>query len=201
MCEWGTESYAGAADLPELVARGVALADRLGFPNSCHVNHGRLLAVLARGRSGGLIGETGTGCGVGLAWMVAACSPDTRFVSIEKDEGRASEAARLFADWPNVTVRQGDFTELQSDGPFDLLVLDGGGSGKRGTDAIDPEQWVRPFGSFVVDDLTPMDAWPPVMPQDGAVDTARLHWMEHPRLLTTEIRLAADVSSLVITRR
>ena len=201
MCEWGTESYDGAPDLPELVQQAVAVANRLGFANCCHLNHGRLLAVLARGRAGGLIGETGTGCGAGLAWMATAVGADTRLVSIEQDAERAKEAAALFADLPNVTVRHGDWTELASDGPFDLLVLDGGGSGKRGTEAIEPERWVKPFGTFVVDDLTPMDQWPPTTPPDGAVDDARVQWMEHPRLLATEIRLATDLSSLVITRR
>lgn len=200
MSEEGTGSYDGAPDLPELVQRAVALANRLGFENSCHVNQGRLLHVLARGQHGRRIGETGTGCGVGLAWMATAAGPDTQLVSIERDGERARESAALFADWPNVTVRHGDFTELAGDGPFDLLVLDGGGSGKRGADAIDPERWVTPFGTFVVDDLTPIDRWPPIDPF-GNPDRARLHWIEDPRLLTTEIRLSANLSSLVITRR
>lgn len=200
MCEWGTRSYDGAPDLPELVQRAVAVANRLEFANCCHLDHGRLLQVLARGQHGRRIGETGTGCGVGLAWMATAAGPDTELVSIERHAERAAEAAQLFADYPNVTVRHGDWTELRADGSFDLLVLDGGGSGKRGEEAIDPEQWLAPFGTFVVDDLTPMNQWPPLDPE-GNTDRARLHWMEHPRLLTTEIRLAADLSTLVITRR
>lgn len=41
---------------------------------------GRLLQVLARGRAGGLIGETGTGCGAGRAWMASAVGLDTRLM-------------------------------------------------------------------------------------------------------------------------
>ena len=200
MSEEGTQSYQGATDLPELVQRAVALADRLGFENSCNINQGRLLHVLARGQQGRTIGETGTGCGVGLAWMATAAGRDTTIVSIERDDERATEAARLFADWPNIIVRHGDWPELHGHAPFDLLVLDGGGSGKRNTEAIDPEAWVKPFGTLVVDDLTPIWTWPPVDPA-GDVDDARLHWMEHPALLTTEVRLSANLSSLVMTRR
>ena len=75
----GTLLYRDEPDLPPLVGRAVELAERTGFLLSCHPANGRLLAILAAGRSGGLIGDTGTGCGAGLAWMVSAASPSTRF--------------------------------------------------------------------------------------------------------------------------
>jgi Xaa-Pro aminopeptidase len=62
----GTASYEGLTDLPPLVERAVDLARREGFAHSCRPEHGRLLHALAAGA--GRIGETGTGCGVGLAW-------------------------------------------------------------------------------------------------------------------------------------
>ena len=43
------------------------LARRESFAHSCRPEHGRLLYALAAGA--GTIGETGTGCGVGLAWL------------------------------------------------------------------------------------------------------------------------------------
>jgi hypothetical protein len=55
--------------LPPLVDRAVSLARREGFGNSCRPEQGRLLFALAAGA--GVIGETGTGCGVGLAALVA----------------------------------------------------------------------------------------------------------------------------------
>ena len=61
--------------MPPLVVRAVVLANELGFEYSCLPEQGRLLRVLAAGRAGGRIGETGTGCGVGLAWMVSGASP------------------------------------------------------------------------------------------------------------------------------
>src|SRR4051794_33960600 len=67
----GTATYDGVEDLPPLVARAVALARELGFDLSSIPEQGRLLQVLARGARGGRIGETGTGAGVGVAWLAS----------------------------------------------------------------------------------------------------------------------------------
>jgi predicted O-methyltransferase YrrM len=66
----GTVSCDGLTDLPPLVERAVDLARREGFAHSCRPEHGRLLYALAAGA--GTIGETGTGCGVGLAWLAGS---------------------------------------------------------------------------------------------------------------------------------
>ena len=63
----GTAAYDGLTGLPPLVERAVDLARRAGFAHSCRPEHGRLLSALAAGA--GTIGETGTGYGVGLAWL------------------------------------------------------------------------------------------------------------------------------------
>jgi len=194
----GTGAYETADDLPPLVERAVALARDLGFGLSCRPEQGRLLQVLAAGRAGGVVGETGTGCGVGLAWMASGADPATHFVSVEVDPGRAVASAALFADHPNVTVLAGDWTALLDHGPFDLLVLDGGGAGKGPEAAVDVTAAVAMGGTVVVDDFTPMTGWPPTF--DGAEDTARLHWLRHPALRATEIRLAPDLASVVGTR-
>jgi predicted O-methyltransferase YrrM len=113
------------------------------------------------GWRGGRIGETGTGCGVGLAWMVEATDATTSFVSIELDHGRASMAAELFAGHPHVRVEQGDWTGLVEHGPFDLLVLDGGGKGKDPSvdSPLDPAAgWLAIGGTVVLDDFTPAGA-------------------------------------------
>ena len=126
-----TALYAGRTDLPPMVTQAVALANRLGFISSCTPEQGELLRVLARGRAGGVIGETGTGCGVGLAWIASAVGPETRLVSVEIDAARAAACQALFAALPNVQVLHGDWRMIAGYGPFDLLVLDGGGGGKR----------------------------------------------------------------------
>lgn len=193
----GTAAYAGLAGLPPLVARAVSAAGRAGFECSCRPEHGRLLAALAAGAE--LVGETGTGYGVGLAWLVSGARPGTRFVSVERDPERAAAAAELFAGEPGVTVLAGDWTDIGRDGPYDLLVLDGGGQAKGGGGAADPLALLRPGGTLVVDDLTPASHWPPLF--EGVPDTGRTHWYDHPDLDAAEVRLAPDLAALVATRR
>jgi predicted O-methyltransferase YrrM len=195
----GTATHLAADGLPPLVARALASARDAGFANSCRPAFGRLLSILANGTGDGKIGETGTGCGVGLAWMAGAASPGARLVSVEQDEARAAIAARLFADDPRVTTLAGDWGRLGAHVPFDLLFLDGGGQGKRGTAPIDPAEWLRPGGVLVIDDYTPSDTWPPTY-GDGT-DESRLHWLTHPRLLATEIRTDRDACAILATRR
>jgi hypothetical protein len=83
----GTDSYAGAAALPGIVAAAVALARDMGFPSVCRVAQGRL----------------------------------------------------LMTDWPSTHA--------------------------------------------------------------GALDEARLTWLEHRALLATEVRVAPDLSTIIATRR
>lgn len=189
----GTAAYRFETDLPPLVVRAVEAAG--DFEYSCQPDQGRLLHLLASGRNGGVIGETGTGCGVGLAWLATAAGPDTRLVSIERDEQRYATARDLFADDDRVTVLHGDWPDLRAHGPFDLLVLDGGGQGKGDQPPLDPAEWLTFGGTVVVDDFTPLTAWPAEF--DGRPDRARNHWLDHPALLATEIRLNPGLSSVV----
>jgi predicted O-methyltransferase YrrM len=191
----GTASYRGADGLPPLVARAVAAAEREGFELSCRPAHGRLLSVLAGGVGDGRIGETGTGCGVGLAWLASGASPGCRLVSVELDPALARAAAEVFAADPRVTVLADDWTALERHGPFDLLCLDGGGQGKRGEAPVDPAAWLRPGGLVVMDDFTPSDAWPPRY--EGEVDEIRLGWLTHPSLLATEVRTEPGAATIL----
>ena len=196
----GTAAYDGlipGADLPSLVERAVDLARRLGFANSCRPEHGRLLRALAAGA--GTIGETGTGCGVGLAWLASGARPGTRLVSVEIDAERAGLVASLFADLPHLAVLAGDWREIYRTGPFDLLVLDGGAHGKSGGIPDDPQELLKPGGTLVIDDLTPASTWPPRF--GGQVDPARMYWLAHPAQDAAELRLAPDLAALVATRR
>jgi predicted O-methyltransferase YrrM len=194
----GNSAYADVRDLPDLVRAAVALAQRLDFDHSCAPEQGRLLSVLARGWVGGRIGETGTGCGVGLAWMTDATNSRTSLVSVELDEQRAAASADLFSGHDNVNLLQGDWTQLREHGPFDLLVLDGGGKGKDPSvdSPLDPaDGWLAIGGAVVLDDFTPAG-------QPGAPvhDPARQHWLEHPLLRSTEIRLSPTLATIVGVR-
>ncbi|MGV9571866.1 O-methyltransferase [Streptomyces nigra] len=174
----GTDAYATEVHLPPLVERALAMARAHGFPHSCRPEQGRLLYALAGGAER-LIGETGTGCGVGLAWLAEGARPGVRLVSVERDEERARLAAEVFAGRPEVEILHGDWRRIEEHGPYDLLVLDGGGAAKGGADgAADPARLLVPGGRVVVDDFTPATAWPPRY--GGEVDRPRMHWLRHP---------------------
>ncbi|MFE9498320.1 O-methyltransferase [Streptomyces collinus] len=195
----GTDAYTAMDGLPPLVASALAAARADGFPYSCRPEQGRLLHALAGGARA-RIGETGTGLGVGLAWLASGAAPGVRLYSVERDPGRARSAAAVFAGRPEVTVLGGDWRLIEEHGPFDLLVLDGGGQGKTAGDApADVERLLAPGGTVVVDDFTPATGWPPL--HGGEIDRARLHWLGHPALRAAELRLAADLSTVVGTRR
>lgn len=190
----GSTAYEHVQDLPPRVQAAVAIASAQEFDHSCAPEQGRLLSVLARGYVGLRVGETGTGCGVGLAWMLHATDATTSFVSIEIDATRAEASAELFADLPNVRVLNGDWTELHASGPFDLLVLDGGGKGKEPGDdpPLDPSDgWLALGGTIVLDDFTP---------GDRAHDEARRYWLDHPCLQATELVLTPTLSTVVARR-
>ncbi|WP_035796259.1 O-methyltransferase [Kitasatospora mediocidica] len=198
MSTHGTAAHHRLPDLPPLVRRALEVARAHGFEHSCHPEQGLLIRALAGGAAG-LIGESGTGCGVGLAWLASGAAPGVRLVSVERDPARAAVAAEVFADQPQVRVLCADWTELYEHGPFDLLVLDGGGQGKGIEPPADPARLLSPQGTLVMDDFTPSPGWPPL--HEGRPDTARLHWLEHPALRAVEVRLAPDLSSVVATLR
>jgi hypothetical protein len=127
--------------------------------------------------------------------MVQATEACTSFVSIERDSAPAAASAALFADHPNVRVQHGDWTELREHGPFDLLVLDGGGKGKELDDDVplDPtDGWLAVGGTIVLDDF-----WSAGEPGASAHDEARRYWLEHPALRATELRLSPTLATLV----
>jgi predicted O-methyltransferase YrrM len=193
----GNSAYARASLAP-LVRAAVDLAASLGFDHSCAPEQGQLLALLAAGRPGERVGETGTGCGVGLAWMVSATDASTSFVSVEVDATRAAAAGGVFAERSNVTVVAGDWTLLGDHGPFDLLVLDGGGKGKEPGDGppLDPtDGWLAIDGMIVLDDFIPHG-----QPGSSAHDPARRYWLDHPALEMAELRLSPNLATLVGTR-
>jgi predicted O-methyltransferase YrrM len=191
----GTDAYRDLSGLPPLVSRAVAAAREAGFALSCLPSHGRLLQLMAGGITEGVIGETGTGCGVGLAWLASGARTGMRLVSIEDDWLLADVARGVFAGVPSVTVRHGDWTELRTAGPFALLALDGGGQGKGTEPPACPREWLAPGGAVVLDDFTPAAGWPPM--HQGRPDTARLYWLRHPDLLATEIRTQPDSAAIV----
>src|SRR5690242_19318965 len=155
--------------VPPLVQQALALAERMQFGQSCTADVGRLLAVLAAQRRCGTVGEIGTGCGVGAAWIISGLAAEATFVTVELDSGRAAAVQALFAGLPAVCVLAGDWHDLLAHGPFDLLFADGGKA-----KAVAPEtlvQALKPGGVIVLDDLTPEEQWPAAW--RGQVDAVR----------------------------
>ncbi len=90
-------TYRALTALPPLVQHAHALAARAQFAASCTSEVGRMLAVLAAHVRQGMIGEVGTGCGVGTAWLASALAPDTRLAAATRlPPARVSELPTLF---------------------------------------------------------------------------------------------------------
>jgi len=178
--------YSGATDLPPLVMKAAELARTLGFVNSCALPYGRLLRVLVGPCA--VIGEMGSGCGAGTAWMLDGARSDARIVTIEQNAEQAAGVRELFADEPRVTVLHGDALEIASHGPFDLMFPDGGPVKRsKQHEAVDI---LRPGGMTFLDDLTP-----------GQTNDVRPWWMNCPDVNAIEITLTAELAAILAVRR
>jgi predicted O-methyltransferase YrrM len=190
-------AYQSTSALPPLVQQAQALSEDLRFESSSALEVGRLLHVLVSHIRAGRIGEIGTGCGVGAAWMIHALAPGVSFVTIERDSRRAAAVQALFADIPHVQVLQGDWRNLLVYAPFDLLFADGGRAKQE-----EPERLLaalRPGGLLVLDDLTPEDCWPEEW--QSWTDPVRNFWLNDPRVRATEIRVTSSSAVILATRR
>lgn len=172
---------------PQLVERALAEAARTGFTRSCSSETGQLLQVLAGARGLERVGEIGTGCGVGSAWILSALDPAVTFVTVELDQERAAAAAELLADDPGATVLQGDWQDvLAAEAPLDLLFADGG----RAKYHEELVGLLSPGGMLVLDDLTP---------GYGDPDPVRELWLAHPRLVAVELQVSPREAVIVGT--
>lgn len=189
--------YESSLRVPELAQRAEALARKREFSRSSLPETGRLLAVLAATVVHGRIGEIGTGCGYGAAWMASALQSGTTLYTIEIDEQLARDAQMLFANHPEVQVLHGDWRELAAYGPFDLLFADGGGAKRNNQhDLID---MVKVGGIIILDDLTPEEYWPDEWKSHP--DAVREFWLRADRVVSTEVRVAERHAVILATRR
>lgn len=182
-------------DTPARVEAAVRAAADAGFSSSSTSEVGRLLRLLAASKPGGVIAESGTGFGVGTAWLHSGMAGDARLVTVERDAQCARRAAELFADDARVTVLAGDWRLLAGHAPFDLFFCDGGGKRDDPRRVVD---LLAPGGVLVLDDFTPSDRWPPRF--DGAVDELRVFYLTHPALAAAEVLTTPSTSVVVATR-
>jgi predicted O-methyltransferase YrrM len=177
---------------PPLVTRARELERALGFERSSIPEVGRLLHMLAGQRGRARVGEIGTGCGVGAAWIVSALHPPVPFVNVELYEKLAGAAAQLFEDYENVRVLQGDWHELMPpEAPFDLLFYDGGGKKHPEIDGDQVVGLLAPGATIVMDNLTPGRPGP---------DPVREFWLNHPEIAAVELLTTPQTAAIVGTR-
>lgn len=172
------------------------LADRMQFQHSCTIEVGRLLRLLASQVRRGTIGEIGTGCGVGAAWIASGKAPDVSFVTVESDVARAQAAASLLAVVPSIRILQGDWHLLLEYGPFAMLFADGAKAKEREPEVL--LQSLKLGGTIVLDDLTPENRWPPEW--RGRVDPVREFWLNDSRVIATEILVTPGSAVILATR-
>jgi len=199
MSTYRTRTY-----VPSLVQRALDLAQRQGFERSCLPEVGQFLGVLASHVQHGMVGEIGTGAGIGAAWMLSHLAPTTRFVTVEANAERASAVQKLFRDLPNTQVIHGDWREVLTYGPFDLLFLDAGpakapSSSLEGKAAVEMIlSALRIGGMVVMDDLTPEEYWP--QEWHGRPDPVREFWLNDARLNAVEVLTTPRTMVILATR-
>ncbi|MFC1442788.1 class I SAM-dependent methyltransferase [Streptacidiphilus sp. N1-10] len=185
-----------APAVPVRVSAAERAAAAAGFKLSCTPEVGRLLSMAAAAKPNGTIAESGTGCGVGTAWLHSGLGSAARLVTAERDEELARAAADLFADDERVQVLPGDWRLLERHAPFDVFFCDGGGKRDAQQQVVD---LLAPGGILVLDDFTPSPEWPPRFA--GEIDELRLFYLTHPDLRATEILTTPTTSAVVAVRR
>jgi predicted O-methyltransferase YrrM len=150
----GLPRYRDLDDYPPLVGAAVEATRALGYEKACVPDVGALLRVLAAAAT--RIGETGTACGVGAAWLASGMGDAATLVTVELDARAATAAAALLAVDRRVTVLHADAHTLRAHAPFDLLFTDGGFAKSDPGPILD---LVSAGGTVMMDDLTPEHAW------------------------------------------
>jgi predicted O-methyltransferase YrrM len=176
---------------PHLVQRAECLAARMGFPNSCTPEFGRLLRTLA-GATRGTVLELGTGCGVGSAWLLSGLPEGGRLVSVDNDEDRHAAVSGLLGGESCFELLLGDWRDALARGPFALAFVDVGGAKDEGADEVVERMAVG--GVVVLDDFTPGPLY------RGEHDERWHRWMLHPRLASSEILLAPGAAAILATK-
>ncbi len=182
--------------VPARVVAAEQLASEAGFKKSCISDVGRLLRLAAAAKPEGIIAESGTGSGVGTAWLHSGLGAGARLVTVERDEELARRAAGVFADDEHVSVLTGDWRLLEQHAPFDVFFCDGGGKRDDPQGVVD---LLAPGGILLLDDFTPSSHWPPRF--EGEVDELRLFYLTHPALEATEVLTTPSSSAVVAARR
>jgi predicted O-methyltransferase YrrM len=191
------DHYRASIRIPPLVQQANELATRTGFTKSCLPQVGRMLYLLTSMYPDGCIGELGTGCGVGAAWIVSALKAKTEFYSIEHDLDLVTAARFTFSAFPNVHILHGRWSNLLRHAPFDLLFVDVSEPKQTMPDVLFSS--LRVGGTLVVDDMTPDDQWSPE--KHNEIDPVRQRLFNGADLAAYEIFLPPNAAMILATRR
>jgi predicted O-methyltransferase YrrM len=169
-----------------------------------------LLRVLAAGHR--RAGEIGTAFGKGGAAIAQGLPPGGILVTVELDRTRAQVAREELAPFPNVRLIEGDWHQLATYAPFDLLFVD---VHEAKTDPVVLEL-VEPGGLVVIDDMTPGPTHPRRRPPVRAarthrrraclgrtpvgLDPIREFWLRNPRVAGAEILTTRETGAILATR-
>lgn len=188
--------YHARSYVPPRVQRAQALVQQFSFTKSSLPEVGRLLATLAAAIPQGRIGEIGTGCGVGTAWMASALGPQASIVTVDINGDYINAVRQIFADDPRIQALHGDWREIAAHAPFQLLFADGGHVKSEHPEAM--IDLLAPGGMLVLDDLTPEEHWPEEW--QGWEDPTRTFWLNSARVVATEIRVTECHAVILATR-
>lgn len=185
------KSYpADRSGLPPLVRKALALADSQHFEISCAPEVGGLLRLLAAARPGAKVGEIGTGCGVGSAWLLSGMQGTGSLVTVDLDPARAAAAAGVLSEAPQARVIAGDWREIAAHGPFDLLFPDVGPVKRDEPEAL--LSMLSPGGVILLDDLTPG--------RPAETDPIRRFWLSDGRLAAAELQVRPSIAVVLAAR-
>jgi predicted O-methyltransferase YrrM len=187
-----------SVDVPGPVASAQDRARSSGFELSSEVEVGQLMACLANAVPiDGRIPEIGTGCGVGLSWIVhgVGSRTDVEVVSIELE--RVLADATRSVRWPSwVSIVERDGADLvETIGSFDLIFPDAPGGKIFKLDST--ISTLRPGGLLLVDDMDLAAHEDPEL-RDGLA-SVRERMATHPDLVCAELPMAGGV--IVATKR
>src|SRR5947209_12182328 len=128
--------------------------------------------------------------------MATALQPDVSLVTVEAHEDSAAQAAELLHAVPAARVLHADWRAILGHGPFALLFVDATEPKRNHPDELIDA--LEPGGIIVLDDLTPIEAWPP--DRQGTPDSIRDFWLHDPRLASLEISLTPTLAVILAAR-
>ncbi len=180
--------------IPPLVSKALKNGGELAFLSSTLNASGRLFATLAASARG-VIGEYGTGAGVGAAWLRYGAPKDRRVITFEPSEELHQRACETFVG-EDINVVLGGWKKVVHEGPYGLLHIS-----LRNLNGLDPDEIaaaIEPRGILIIDDFVPSHDWPP---RDlNGVDYVRQSWLLDPRFMAVDVAVAEDVAVLIATK-